>query len=72
MAKMGVTKRIGNHIEVWLSGDSARIQINEAILSAGGAHGFKCLLNEAIRLCEQYNKEQELKDHPSLFSNETE
>jgi hypothetical protein len=68
---MGMKKQIGHHIEVWLSGESARIQINEAILSAGGAHGFKALLNEAIRLCEQYNKEQELKDHPSLFHNET-
>jgi len=72
MAEMGMKKRIGNHIEVWLFGGSARIQINEAILTAGGAHGFKNLLNEAIRLCEAYNKEQELKDHPSLFSNETE
>ena len=65
-------KRIGNHIEVWLSGESARIQINEAILSAGGAHGFKTLLNEAIRLCEQYNTEQALKDHPALFHDEAE
>lgn len=69
---MGMRKKIGHHIEVWLSGDSARIQINEAILTAGGAHGFKCLLNEAIRLCEAYNKEQELKDHPALFPDETE
>jgi hypothetical protein len=72
MAKMGMKKRIGHNIEVWLFGGSARIHINEAILSAGGAHGFKCLLNEAIRLCEQYNTEQALKDHPSLFSDETE
>jgi hypothetical protein len=72
MAAMGMKKQIGNHIEVWLSGDSARIHITEAILTAGGAHGFKCLLNEAIRLCEQYNTEQALKDHPSLFSDETE
>jgi hypothetical protein len=71
MAKMGMKKRIGNHIEVWLFGESARICIKEAILTAGGAHGFKCLLNEAIRLCEQYNTEQALKDHPSLFSDET-
>lgn len=72
MAKMGMKKQIGNHIEVWLEGESARIQINETILTAGGAHGLKCLLNEAIRLCEQYNTEQALKDHPTLFSNETE
>ena len=72
MAKMGMKKQIGHHIEVWLSGDSARIHVTEAILTGAGAHGFKALLNEAIRLCEQYNKEQELKDHPSLFSDETE
>jgi hypothetical protein len=69
---MGMRKQIGNHIEVWLSGDSARIQITEAILTGAGAHGFKNLLNEAIRLCEAYNKEQELKDHPALFPDETE
>lgn len=72
MAKMGMKKQIGNHIEVWLDGESARICIKDAILSAGSAHGFKCLLNEAIRLCEQYNTEQALKDHPALFSDETE
>lgn len=72
MAAMGMKKQTGNHIEVWLEGESARIQINEAILSAGGAHGFKALLNEAIRLCEAYNKEQALKDHPALFPDETE
>ena len=72
MAKMGMKKQIGHHIEVWLSGESARIQISETILSAGGAHGFKNLLNEAIRLCEAYNKEQELKDHLTLFPDETE
>lgn len=71
MAKVGMKKDIGNHIEVWLSGDSARIHIRETVLTAGGAHGFKNLLNEAIRLCEKYNKEQELKDHPSLFEDET-
>jgi hypothetical protein len=68
---MGMKKQIGHHIEVWLSGESARIQINEAILSAGGAHGFKRLLNEAIRLCEQYDTEQAFKDHPALFPDET-
>ena len=71
MAKVGMKKQIGSHIEVWLFGESARIQISETILSAGGAHGFKNLLNEAIRLCEKYDKEQELKDHPSLFPDET-
>ena len=71
MAEMGMKKEIGNHIEVWLSGAFARIHIKEAALSAGGAHGFKNLLNEAIRLCDAYNKEQELKDHPSLFEDET-
>ena len=71
MAKMGMKKEIGSHIEVWLSGESAKISINEAILTAGGAHGFKNLLNEAIRLCEKYDKEQALKDHPLLFADET-
>ena len=68
---MGMTRRIGNHIEVWLEGKSARICVQHAILTAGGAHGFKNLLNEAIRLCDAYNKEQELKNHPSLFVDET-
>lgn len=71
MAEMGMRKDIGNHIEMHLSGDSARIHIKEAVLTAGGARGFKNLLNEAIRLCDAYNKEQELKNHPSLFLNET-
>lgn len=67
MAEMGMKKDIGNHIEVWLSGESSRVHIRETILTTCGAHGFKSLLNEAIRLCEAYNKEQELKEHPSLF-----
>jgi hypothetical protein len=72
MAAMGMRKQFGNHIEAWLEGESARICIKDVVLSAAGAHGFKVLLNEVIRLCEAYNKEQELKDHPSLFSDETE
>ncbi len=71
MAKVGMKKDIGNHIEVWLSGDSARIHIKETILTTIETHTFKCLLNEATRICLAYNKEQELKDHPSLFEDET-
>lgn len=67
MAEMGMNKQFGNHIEVWLGSESARISISDDVLTAEEAHKFKCSLNAAIRYCEAYNKEQSLKDHPSLF-----
>ena len=64
-------KQFGSTIQVEIGGETARIHISERWMSAGSAHAFKRLLNEAIRFCEQYDTEQELKDHPSLFSDET-
>jgi hypothetical protein len=71
MAEMGMTKQFGSSIQVELGGETARIHITERWMSAGNAHAFKCLLNEAIRFSEQYDTEQALKNHPSLFSDET-
>jgi hypothetical protein len=71
MAEMGMRKQFGSSIQVEIRGETARIHISERWMSARNAHAFKCLLNEAIRHAEQYDKEQELKNHPSLFSDET-
>lgn len=71
MAKMGMRKQFGSSIQVELGGETARIHISEKWVSAKSAHAFKGLLNEAIRHAEQYDKEQSMKDHPSLFPDET-
>jgi hypothetical protein len=69
---MGMRKQFGSSIQVELGGETARIHISERWMSAGSAHAFKRLLNEAIRFSEQYDSEQALKDHPALFPDETE
>ncbi len=71
MAKVGMIKQFGNHIEVRQNGKSFEIHIKETTLTTIDTHTFKCLLNEAIRLCDVCNKEQALKDHPLLFADET-
>ena len=64
---MGMRKQFSGYIEVDFSDSVARIQTIKAELTGNDMYVFRYWLNEAIKACEAHNKEQKLKEHPSLF-----
>ena len=68
---MGMKKEFSGFIEVDFSDSMAKTQIFNALLTGNDMYVFRWWLNEAIKACEAHNKEQKLKDHPSLFPDET-